>query len=67
MKSFVNRLELDISKEAEYLQANIGKAKSLVPTIVTNGEIAKLKVKDQEGVEKVYEIPILTGKITIDI
>lgn len=63
LSSFVNRLNLDISKEAEYLQAKIGKAKTLVPNVTSNGENAKLRVKDDKGVEHTYDIPILTGKL----
>lgn len=58
----MNRLDLDIQKEAEYLQAKVGKAQSLVPNITWNGEKAKLKVKNAEGVEEEHDIPILTGK-----
>ena len=62
LQSFVSRLDLDISKEAEYLQTKIKKAHSLIPTIHAQAEKAVLKVKDSNGQEQAYDIPILTGK-----
>ena len=63
LQSFVYRLELDIQKEAEYVQSKLGRAQSLQPHIVSDGDKAKLKVKGPDGEEKTYEIPILTGKL----
>ena len=62
LKNFVNRLDLDISKEAEYLQLNLIRAQSLTPQIGAVGNKAKLHVKNKEGKDVVHEIPILTGK-----
>jgi hypothetical protein len=49
LQRFVNRLDLDISKEAELLQSKIGRAQSLIPHIDGNGEKAKLHVKGNGG------------------
>jgi hypothetical protein len=43
----------------------LGRAQSLQPHIQSDGEKAKLKVKGPDGEEKIYEIPILTGKEVI--
>jgi len=41
------------------LQQKIGKANSLVPNITQPTEKAILRVKDDNGVEHTYDIPIL--------
>jgi len=56
---FVNRLDSDLSKEADFFKTGVGKVASLAPVIdESKKEFAKLKTKDG----KAFEIPILTGK-----
>lgn len=47
------------------MQAKLERAQSIHPQIQSNGEKAKLKMKGPDGLEKTYEIPILTGKDSI--
>ena len=52
-----------MSKEAEYVQSKLGRAKSIHPNYEQkSGQKAKLKLKKEDGTEVVHEIPILTGK-----
>jgi tRNA A37 methylthiotransferase MiaB len=62
LSSFVNRLDLDIKKEAEALKQRVGKAQSLVPTVQPSTEKAKLKFKKADGTEEEHYFQILTGK-----
>ena len=58
LSRFVSRLDMDFSKEAQFLKDSLGKAQQVVP-IVTEDKKVKAKLSTPDG--KVHEIPILTG------
>ena len=58
----MNRLDSDLTKEAEFFKSGVGKVASLAPVIdESKKEFAKLKTSDG----KEHQIPILTSKIQV--